>query len=218
MASPLNNATVIIHTKIFRDTTYSNGQGIFEAISPFNEIIGIDVLAKGHLFKTQMLRSDQKSTKNISINIEQALPGKSIDLNKFFFVGDRAIILDEFTPELKNLETSLKLSPEVCIEIIGHVNEPNRPPVDSTSFEFNLSVARSKLIYDIMAKKGVSHLRMCYSGKGNWDMLYPQARSAEEMKKNRRVEIVVRDCEFVQSFQNASIDLRFDFYSRPKPN
>ena len=209
------NALVLLHSKHFRDTTFSDSEGKFKILSPMEQVIGIDVIAKDHLFKSTMLRSDKKSTENLVIDIRKALPGRSISLEKFFFVGDRAIILEEYVAEIDNLEAFLKLSPDVCIEIIGHVNEPGRPPVDSSSFEYNLSVARSKLIYDRMISKGIPADRMLYTGKGNWEMMFPLAKTSEQMRKNRRVEILIKDCQFTNKGKNDPLDDKFDFYSLP---
>lgn len=214
----LDNAMVLLHSKFFYDTTFTDANGRFEILSPYRQVIGMDVLAKDHLFKTTMLQSDEKTTAELVIDIKEATPGRSMDLNEFFFVGDRAIILEEFVPELENLETFLNISPDICIEIVGHVNEPGRPPVDSSSFEYNLSVARSKLIYDRMLTKGIDKKRMIYSGKGNWQMLFPLAKTSEEMRKNRRVEILIRDCNETKKGENDPLDERFDFYSLPLRN
>lgn len=212
------NALIMLHSKYFRDTTFSDSEGKFKILSPMEQVIGIDVIAKNHFFMTTMLRSDEKSTENLRIEISKALPGRSISLEKFFFVGDRAIILEEYVSEIDNLEAFMKLSPDVCIEIIGHVNEPGRPPVDSSSFEYNLSVARSKLIYDKMISKGIPADRMLYTGKGNWDMLFPLAKTSEQMRKNRRVEILIRDCQITRLAKNDPLNDKFDFYSLPVKN
>ena len=53
----------------------------------------------------------------------------------------------------------------------------------------NLSVARAKAVYDYLTEEGIIPERMTYNGYGATRMLYPDARSEDKMKQNRRVEI-----------------------------
>jgi hypothetical protein len=59
---------------------------------------------------------------------------------------------------------------------------------------------------------------MVHRGKGNWEMLYPYAKNRDEMRKNRRVEIVVRDCKEVSTSKNDVLNYKYNFYSLEKPN
>ncbi len=88
-------------------------------------------------------------------------------------------------------ETALK------IEIAGHVNHPNLPPVSETSWEYKLSVARAKLVHDYLLENGIPQNRIIYKGYGNWEMRFPHARTEEQMALNRRVEIRILEgnCE-----------------------
>jgi hypothetical protein len=48
-------------------------------------------------------------------------------------------------------------------------------------------------------------------------MLFPKAKNRDEMRKNRRVEIVVRNCEDVQIANNDVINYQYNFYRLEDP-
>jgi outer membrane protein OmpA-like peptidoglycan-associated protein len=54
-----------------------------------------------------------------------------------------------------------------------------------------LSVNRAKAVYDYLEDKGIETNRMAYKGFGATKLLFPDARSEDRMKKNRRVEILI---------------------------
>ena len=85
----------------------------------------------------------------------------------------------------------MQLSPKMKIEIAGHVNFPNRPPVVEESFEYKLSVARAKMVYEFLLKNGIEEDRISFKGYGNWEMRFPNAISEQQQAQNRRVEIRV---------------------------
>jgi flagellar motor protein MotB len=86
----------------------------------------------------------------------------------------------------------MQINSTLDIEIAGHVNHPNRPPVVKESWEYKLSEARAKLVYDYLLENGIPAERVSWKGYGNWEMRYPHATSETDMALNRRVEIRVR--------------------------
>ena len=85
----------------------------------------------------------------------------------------------------------LKFNPSKEIEIGGHINVPNKPPVSENSEDFRLSVARANRVKMYFSEKGIIEQRMTSKGYGSSLMIYPNAVSGEEQIKNRRVEIVI---------------------------
>lgn len=208
------DAEVLLRSKIYLDTIRSNHEGIFNIRMPVKMVVGLDVSAPGFLSKSEMFKVDPRMVRDTKeIRLSKLLPGKKISLNEFHFVGSKAILLPRSDPELKKLKQMMTVSDEVCIEIIGHVNFPNRPVVKQNTFEYHLSVARSKLIYEELVGHGISGSRMFYSGRGNWEMIYPKARGAREMQLNRRVEVLIQECSKTRTKENAVLDDRsYNFY------
>ena len=89
----------------------------------------------------------------------------------------------------------MQVNPQLKIEIAGHINYPNSPPVEQDSWYWQLSVARAKLVYDYLLENNIDSSRIKYAGYGNTQMRYPKATSEQEQALNRRVEIRVLENE-----------------------
>jgi flagellar motor protein MotB len=84
------------------------------------------------------------------------------------------------------------MNPDAAVEIAGHVNYPNQPPVTKSSWEWDLSVRRARLVYTWLIDNGIDPNRLIYNGYGNHQMRFPNATREEQMSQNRRVEIIVQ--------------------------
>lgn len=182
---------VIVHTRSFRDTVLTDSSGNFESAVPIGENFGVDVFAPGYFFETQMQRAIVGKIEPLKIPLKPVRVGASIDLNNFYFVGGQAVLLSRSEPELPKLLKFMQINPFIQIEVAGHVNVPNRPPIDEQSTSFDLSLRRAKLVHDYLRDNGIEDIRLHYKGYGNWQMRYPKANSALQQSLNRRVEIKV---------------------------
>lgn len=184
-------AAVIVHGKFFRDSVRSDSSGIFSARVPLGEVVGVDVYAEGFFMESTMLRALPGKMKPVELKLRPAIPGEKVNIPNLYFVGNKAILLKKSEPELPKILRFMKVNPGLKIQIAGHVNFPNRPPVSKNTFEYRLSVDRAKLVYDYLIANGISPDRLEYQGYGNWEMLYPNAIREADQAKNRRVEIRV---------------------------
>ena len=141
--------------------------------------------------------STTSSPGNMSVVIEmdRIAAGVNVIFEDILFAGNEARFLSESTPSLEALLNTMKQNPRLVIVIQGHVN----CPVDWESckgqkmqdFNMNLSLARAKAVRDYLVGEGIDESRMSYQGYGANRMLYPDAKSEDKMKRNRRVEIVI---------------------------
>lgn len=182
-------ADVILHGRRFRDSLHTDSSGQFHRPVPADEVIGIDVYAREYFFQTKMLKT--KTGIFLDMALPPAEPGMAADINNLYFVGNQAVLLPRSEPELPKVLRFVQLNPKMKIEIAGHVNVPNRPPVARDSWSWNLSVARAKVVYDYLKEHRIDTTRISYRGYGNTQMRYPKASSAREQALNRRVEIRV---------------------------
>jgi outer membrane protein OmpA-like peptidoglycan-associated protein len=189
-------ANVVLHTKDSRDTLQADQQGFFKKSFPLGTVVGIDAYAHCFFMKSDMVKAE-KVAKPVQLAMKPALVGEAIDIDNLYFVGNEAVLLPPSKPELPKILQFLQLNPEMKIEIAGHVNQPNLPPVSGTSWEYKLSVSRAKLVHDYLLENGIPQSRITYKGYGNWEMRFPQARTEEQMALNRRVEIRILEgaCE-----------------------
>lgn len=142
-------------------------------------------------FKT----STTAGTTTLTIALDRLVAGKNVVFENILFYGDQARFLPESTPSLQILSKTMLQNPNLVIEVEGHVNCPSMMESCETqtmqNFNNRLSDDRAKAVVDYLVSKGISAERMTYKGYGATRMVYPDARSEDQMKQNRRVEIVI---------------------------
>jgi len=184
---------ILIRGRYFRDSLQTDTLGIYETFVPENSNLVIETFSEGYFFETAMLQMKTEPIELPQIALPKIKPGVSFDLKNFYFVGNQAVLLERSEPELNRLLKFMQFTPTTLIEIAGHVNVPNNPPVIEGSWEHNLSIERAKMVHDFLVGQGISRHRMLFRGYGNWEMRFPQARSAKEQELNRRVEIRIME-------------------------
>lgn len=187
---------VVLHTKNWQDTIYTDSSGYFEKELPVGVVIGIDAYSDCHFFNSIMTKTTLKNDP-IKIPLELVEKGKSLNLNNLYFVGDQAILLPKSEPELPKILRFMQSNPYMVIEIAGHINKPNEPKVAENTSHFRLSVNRAKMVHDYLLSNGISEERISFAGYGNWEMVFPKAISQKHQALNRRVELKVLEggCE-----------------------
>ncbi|WP_170110217.1 OmpA family protein [Flavilitoribacter nigricans] len=182
-------ADIVLRGKDFQDSLRTDTVGKFRHPVPDNTVIGVDVFAKDHFFESEMFKVEEGVV--VNMELPSAKEGEVADISNLYFVGNQAILLKRSEPELPKVLRFMEVNPHLRIEIAGHINRPNSPPVPKDSWNWQLSEARAKLIYDYLLQNNVDSTRISYEGYGNTQMRYPYARSEREQALNRRVEIRV---------------------------
>ena len=185
---------IVIHTKRVRDSFPTLPNGKFSRLVPDETVMGVDVYAKGYFFDTKMVKTSSKKKTLLNFPLPPARPCAKADIGNLYYVGNKAELLPISLPELPKVLRFLQVNDSLEIEIAGHVNHPNSPPVARDSWNFDLSVRRAKLIHDYLIENNIDSTRIEYQGYGNYEMRYPYARTGKEQSLNRRVEIRVK-CE-----------------------
>ena len=185
---------IVIHTKRVRDSFPTLPNGKFSRLVPDETVMGVDVYAKGYFFDTKMVKTSKKKKTILKFPLPPARPCAKADIGNLYYVGNKAELLPISLPELPKVLRFLQVNDSLSIEIAGHVNYPNSPPVARDSWNFGLSVRRAKLIHDYLIENNIDSTRIEYQGYGNYEMRYPYARTGKEQSLNRRVEIRVK-CE-----------------------
>jgi outer membrane protein OmpA-like peptidoglycan-associated protein len=132
-------------------------------------------------------------TIDLKVELDKITVGHNIIFDNILFSGNSDKILPESYPSLENLVSTLKKYPNLAIEIEGHVNCPSSYSDCGKLEDWNqkLSEMRAKAVNDWLTDEGIQQERMTHKGYGASKMLFPDARSEEKMKMNRRVEIKV---------------------------
>lgn len=184
-------ADVIIRTKESKDSLKTDKTGYFEKEMPENTVVGVDILAKGYFLKSKMFKIQKGKNQPLEIKLPKAEVGKSADIENLYFYGNKAVLLPNSEPTLPRVLTFMQVNDDFIIEIAGHINRPNHPPVHESSWDYKLSVRRAKLVYDFLLEHGIEKERVTFKGYGNKYMRYPTARSEQQQSLNRRVEIKI---------------------------
>ncbi|WP_421753141.1 OmpA family protein [Croceimicrobium sp.] len=147
--------------------------------------------------------------------------GTKIRLANLNFVGNQAIPMWHSMDELRELLLVMERNPELELKLHGHV---------CCSNDFELSVARARMVYDFLLSQGISKNRLEYQGHGNKQPLFDEVdeksralnrrveaeilfndtdRKEAEAKKRLRVEAPVMNVQFVKG--NARLTPSGDF-------
>ncbi|MEY3368447.1 MAG: hypothetical protein RI973_1602 [Bacteroidota bacterium] len=183
-------AWLVLRTQNSRDSLQTDDQGYFSKTYPANTILGIDVYATCYFPKSEMVKASP-GMKPLELQLRPAAKGAVLDIENLYFEGGLPIMLEKSKPELPKLLRFLQLNPQMKLEIAGHVNVPNQPPLPPEDKDFKLSVARAKTVHDYLLANGIEQARIRYRGYGNLQMRYPNAVSEREQALNRRVELRV---------------------------
>jgi outer membrane protein OmpA-like peptidoglycan-associated protein len=192
-------ADIVIRTREMTDSTSADDQGIFRIPVPDQTVINLESFSRGYYFHSEMLKTDSRKSIRLEVPLPKVEVGMIVALQHFYFVGNQDTLLPRSRQELHRLLRFMQINPEVRIEIAGHINLPNSPPVAIASWNFMLSVRRALRVYDYLVEQGIDAARLSYVGFGNWHMRFPMATSQQQQELNRRVEIRILGEEQVTS-------------------
>jgi outer membrane protein OmpA-like peptidoglycan-associated protein len=185
------DAQLRVHSRTFDDSLRTRPDGTFQLRVPVDSVVGIDVYAEGYFWQSQFLRV-RADMPELLLELPAATRGAAMDIPNLYFFGNQAVLLPKSIPELPKIKRFLEMNPNVAVEIAGHVNYPNQPPVMKSSWEWDLSVRRARFVYTWLVDNGIAADRLTYRGYGNHQMRFPNATREEEMSQNRRVEVIVQ--------------------------
>ena len=153
-------------------------------------------------------KRDNALNRRVEIRIELPVAGKSaadgdkaiiirkFNFDKLYFQPDIAVIESYSLGYVDYIARILKTYQKARFEIRGHVNCPLSVDENSGYMQKmnQLSSDRAKTVYEMLVDRGIPAGKMTYKGMGNTQMLFPNAATEEEKRKNMRVEIfVLRD-------------------------
>jgi len=159
--------------------------------------------------KTINISNPKLPFRNLTIILPKLKGGNKYILKNMNFVGDTSQLIPSSLPSLFTLYKLMKKNKSLVIRIEGHVNFPkywdvrkyesdslyrvhyHPPGINHEEFCQWLSNERAKMVYNYLVSTGIDPKRMSAIGYGASKMLFPNAKTADEMEQNRRVEINV---------------------------
>lgn len=130
-------------------------------------------------------KSEFKLDRAFMKRVEKAKAGEKLKIENLNFVINTFAVVPESRGKMYELLLVLQSSPNLKIEIQGHLC---CMPVDRT----DLSTQRAKAIYNFLVANEVSRSRLSYKGFGSTAPIYPiPEKDEQERAANRRVEILI---------------------------
>lgn len=184
---------VIAHGRYLKDTALAGADGTYRIYLPIDEEVRVDVFARDHFFSSRRLRLAAADSTRVALEtrLPAATAGKRLNVNDLYFVGNRTDFLPGSLPALERLLHFLRFSPDLHIELAGHVNHPGEPKGPGT-WQFELAQARADTVAAYLVSNGIDPERLIARGYSNFEMVNPKPRGEREMRANRRVEIRIR--------------------------
>ena len=152
----------------------------------------------GHFFKEIEIEPERirkYDLNDFAVRMPALRPGRSFDVHTILFVGNQDTVLKESLPSLERLHRLMLKNPGLEVEIAGHTNGVGT--ITTSFWHKDLSERRAKAIAGYLQDNGVVMSRLTTEGYGCDRMLYPHGYTDEELKRNRRVEIIVKKYELV---------------------
>ena len=183
--------TVIASSHYLNDTVRTRADGTYDLFLPLDEAVRLDLYARRHFFRSkQLMLSDTTNLTKLITKLTPADKGARMAIPDLFFIGNQTNLLKESYPSLPRLLQFLRMTPDVRIELAGHVNKPG-PPQKPGTWSHSLAVNRAKTIHDYLVRQGIDEKRLRFRGYSNFEMVFPEAKGEIQMRMNRRVEIRV---------------------------
>jgi outer membrane protein OmpA-like peptidoglycan-associated protein len=194
-------ALVRLNELYFSDSVYADRNGNFSIFVPVNRKLLLSVISDEVFSEPQtIVTREEVFFQPLKVNVYAVKLNSVLTLKEINFVGGQANVLPESVPSLEYLLQFMQSNKSLCFEVGGHINYPGRPmpkfigPDGSQLKLEKLSEKRAKSIYTFLVNRGIDSIRMLTVGYENLYMKFPKPTSEEEMKANRRVEIIIRDC------------------------
>ncbi|HMQ08318.1 MAG TPA: OmpA family protein [Saprospiraceae bacterium] len=213
----LTNASIRAESKDFSSEVTVDEGGRFYIDLPYNIFSKVTAKASGHFYDARYIKADPRILKDSIpvFTLSKMINDKSYIIRNLYFVGNQATLLKKSEPELELLTWTMKES-DVCVIIEGHVNAPNQDLMPLGTFEYDLAVRRAMSIARHLTKEGIDPKRLNPIGYSNWYMIYKEPESTDEMELNRRVEIVIKECNQLGKYSQKNVVMPPDKYSQKR--
>lgn len=178
--------------------TQSSANGIYEmkATVQENKNYQLFISGKNTFFETIPIKGNQPN-RELKTTLPVLQKDKTYKLEQINFEPNSAEPLQEAYPAIQNLVRLMTLNPELEIVIEGHVNGTTNTGILLTSEadikrHEEIALARAHKVASFLKAAKVRESRYEVKGFGARQMLFPKARTLEEQKANRRVEIRIK--------------------------
>jgi outer membrane protein OmpA-like peptidoglycan-associated protein len=170
----------------FDKVVEAGGKSEYDFTMDMYRNLKIGCVQEGYMFYSTKIKGSTDPVLKVELKLQKIATGEHVVLEDIRFVGNDTKVLRSSEGALLLLLRFMQVNPRVKVEIQGHVNGPT---LKNSKDLIDLSTERAKTVYDFLLVNDVAATRMSYVGKGNSEMLFPQAKTKDESEANRRVEV-----------------------------
>lgn len=182
---------VVFNSLAGQDTINTDSSGKYQYTMLKETNVEVRAYSKGHFFVAKLATTKLGQEVIVNFSLERAVVGSKMALSNLFFRSGTPLLKSASLKALEGVVGFLTLNDNLTIEIGGHINKPNYPPVLESTSSFKLSAARAKVVYDYLIEEGIDPKRLKYKGYGNSEMVHPRANNPIQEQRNRRVELKI---------------------------
>jgi outer membrane protein OmpA-like peptidoglycan-associated protein len=204
----LANTTITFKNKFFHVTVQTDTNGKYEVFIPEKIPVNVTALLNGYI-NDYLTITPNENTNPFEVKLSKIIPGSSIYITSLYFEGDKNELLPSSIESLSHLTSQIVSNRSFCFEIQGHVDAPQLKRSELSPLLLKLSMARAGFLYKHLIDHDVDRRRMFASGYGNSNMLFPRPKKDLEHVFNRRVELKIYDCKFVEEKRNKFDEFKF---------
>lgn len=143
------------------------------------------------VFSKNILLKDSVTLRSLSTVLPKLKKGGKYSIGSINFYGGEIQYIPAAVPALNNLVRLMKKNKNLKIKIIGHCN--GRFSFDKEKEVIDFTIGRAQTVKSYLMTHAIYDYRLEIDGRGDHEMIYHNPTTAEQMEKNRRVEIMVLD-------------------------
>ncbi|NLL28655.1 MAG: OmpA family protein [Bacteroidales bacterium] len=177
-----------LKTREIKEIPVDMETGNYVAAIPFNADFLLTVKKADYVYENAYI-SQEDSTfdepKNLDIDLEPVVVGKSYRMNDIYYKSNSAELLSESKKVLDDFIDFLNENPNIKVKIQGHTDN-----IGSDAFNMTLSEERAKSVFDYLIENGISASRLSYKGFGESKPVDTNDTEAGRAM-NRRTEFLI---------------------------
>lgn len=193
----------------FKNKTKSDSSGHFSILAPLDKSIVLEYVAKEYFIKsTRHKLSSTQIPEVIKVPMVRIEMEKVFTFENMHFEPGLSIMMEKSHRVLHHLKRFMFVNDDVCIEIGGHISDPKARQFRKGLLFHDLSIVRALTVRDALIQTGISSDRILARGYGDLKMKFPNAKTKEQSEQNRRVEIIISDCDSTSTLLDHAVTNR----------
>jgi len=185
--------TIYVGTRFYQDSVKTNEKGEFTIRVPATGLFSFEFYSPDYIMGRKYYQYNKDAAALRETQLKRLKSGMVFNFDDMLFVPNTTILMEEYEHTLPRLFEMMKIAQGYRFEIQGHVHSPRKSPQREGTFYYDLSARRARMVYQYLVSRGIEAERLEWNAYSNYNMVFPDARTEMQMRRNRRVAIKVLD-------------------------